>query len=312
MKFTKKISKTFFVFLVLSLLIWLLITFSKEYVTQVSLTVDYDELPQDQLLQKAAEKDLQIIARGTGFKLLSTRLFNHHVQLKTNNLSKKGKHDYFFLASTQKSHIQKQLVSGLYLVGFVKDTIHLKIGQLLSKKVPVIPNLKIDYHIGYDALKPLVINPDSVLVSGPEAQVKALKELTFQQISLENVSANFSQKASLLLDERLKNIKYNVKEVIVNGFVEKFTEGSLMTPFTVKNRPKNLNLTTFPKEIKVVFKVDLPRFKNVDQNSFTIVCDYAVSEANGFPYLIPKLISQPSFVRNVKLIPNKIDYLIQK
>jgi hypothetical protein len=312
LKFTKKISKTFFVFLILSLLIWLLITFSKEYVAQVSLTIAYDELPQDQRFQKAPENTLQIIARGTGFKLLSTRLFNHHVQLKSSNLTKKDKSRYFFLTSSQKVHVQKQLVSGLRLDEFVKDTIYLEIGQLVSKKVPVISNLKIDYQIGYDALKPIEINPDSILVSGPKAQMKDLNELTFEQISLENVSANFSQKALIKVEKNLKNIKYNVTEVVVNGFVEKFTEGSLTIPFTVKNRPENLNLTTFPKEVKVVFKVDLPSFKTVDQNSFTVVCDYSVSEANGFLYLIPKIISQPNFVKNVKIIPNKIEYLIQK
>ena len=312
MKFTKNISKTFFAFLILSLLIWLLITFSKEYVAQVSLNVSYDELPQDKLLQAAPEKELQIIAKGTGFKLLSTRLFNHSVQLKTGNLSKKGNEKYFLLTSNQKTQIQKQLVSGLLLESFLKDTIFLEIGNLVSKKVPVTPNLKIEYQIGFDAFKPLEIIPDSILVSGPSNQIKAINSLTFQSLSLENVRANFSKKATVLVPQNLKNVKYNTKEVVVNGFVEKYTEGSFTIPFTVKNIPKNVILTTFPKEVKVVFKVDLPRFKSVRENAFTVVCDYVLSEKNGFSYLIPKIISKPDFVKSVKIIPNKVEYLIQK
>jgi hypothetical protein len=285
---------------------------SKEYVAQVSLNVSYDELPQDKLLQKSPEKEIQIIAKGTGFKLLSTRFFNHSVQLKTNNLSKRGNEKYFFLTSNQKIHIQKQLVSGLQLEEFLKDTIYLEIGNLVSKKVPVTPNLKVEYHIGFDALKPLEITPDSILISGPEQQIKSIKSLTFLPLSLENVSANFSKTATILVPQNLKNVKYNVKEVNVNGFVEKFTEGHFTIPFKVNNLPKNVNLTTFPKEVKIVFKVDLPRFKSVSENLFTVVCDYSVSEINGFSYLMPKITSKPDFVKNVKIIPNKIEYLIQK
>jgi len=312
LKFTKNIPKTFFVFLTLSLLIWLLISLSKEYVAQVSLNVSYEALPQNQLLQAAPKEEIQIIARGTGFKILSTQFFNHSVQFKTNNLSKKGNEKYFFLASNQKIHVQKQLVSGLLLEAFLMDTIYLEIGNLVSKKVPVISNLKIDYHIGFDALKPLEIKPDTILVSGPENQIKGIESLSFAPLLLENVSVNFSKKVPLLVPENLKNVSYNKREVVVNGYVEKYTEGSFSIPFTVKNLADNLNITTFSKEVKVVFKVDLPRFNQVKESAFTVVCDYRVSETNGFSYLIPKIISKPNFVKNVKIIPNKIEYLIQK
>tara|TARA_B110000090_G_scaffold138067_1_gene151863 strand:- start:2480 stop:3352 length:873 start_codon:yes stop_codon:yes gene_type:complete len=290
----------------------LLITLSKEYVAQVSLNVSYEELPQSQLLQTVPKEEIQIVAKGTGFKLLSTRFFNHSVRLKTNNLSKKGKEKYFFLASNQKIHIQKQLVSGLLLEAFLKDTVYLEIGNLVSKKVPVISNLKIDYHIGFDALKPIEIKPDTILVTGPENQIKSLQNLSFTPLFLENVSANFSEKVALLVPENLKNLKYNTHEIVVNGFVEKYTEGSFSVPFTVENLPENLKITTFPKEVKVVYKVDLPRFNRVKEGAFRIVCDYRVSEINGFSYLIPKIISKPNFVKNVKIIPNKVEYLIQK
>lgn len=312
MKITKNIPKTFFVFLTLSLLIWLLITLSKEYVAQVSLNVSYDPFPQDKLLQVTPDKEIQIIAKGSGFKLLSTRFFNHSVQLKTNNLTKKENEKYFFLTANQKIHVQKQLVSGLLIEMFLKDTMYFEIGNLVTKKVPVISNLNIDYHIGFDALKPVEIIPDSILVSGPENQIKGIKNFTFQLLSLENVSVDFSEKAQLLIPKGFKNVRYSVDEVVVNGFVEKYTEGRFTIPFTIQNVPENVNLITFPKELKVVFKVDLPRFNSVKESMFTVTCDFDFSEKNGFSYLTPIIVSQPDFVKNVKIIPNKIEYLIQK
>ena len=178
--------------------------------------------------------------------------------------------------------------------------------------MPVISNLKIEYRIGFDALKPVEIKPDTILVTGPENQIKAIESLSFAPLLLENVSVNFSEKVPLLVPENLKNVHYNKREVVVNGFVEKYTEGSFSIPFTVKNLPDNLNITTFPKEVKVVFKVDLPRFNQVKERHSLLFVIIVFQKSNGFSYLIPKIISKPNFVKNVKIIPNKVEYLIQK
>ena len=51
---------------------------------------------------------------------------------------------------------------------------------------------------------------------------------------------------------------------------------------------------------------------NVSESSFLVECDFEVSEKNNLTYLIPKIISQPDFIKSVKIIPKEIDFLIQK
>ena len=50
----------------------------------------------------------------------------------------------------------------------------------------------------------------------------------------------------------------------------------------------------------------------VSKLSFKIECDYSVSEKNNLGYLIPKIIEKPDFIKSVKIIPTKVDFLIQK
>lgn len=66
------------------------------------------------------------------------------------------------------------------------------------------------------------------------------------------------------------------------------------------------------EEIQLVFTVALTNFNKISKASFKIECDYSMSEKNNLTYLVPKVISKPNFVRNVKLLPSKIDFLIQK
>ena len=62
----------------------------------------------------------------------------------------------------------------------------------------------------------------------------------------------------------------------------------------------------------VVFQVALNDYNNISENSFKIQCDYKHSEDNNLEYLIPKIVEKPDILFDVKIIPNKIDYLIKK
>ena len=312
MKSTKKIPKTFISFLLLSLLIWLLITFSKEYSTTVAFPVKYTELPQNRLLQKEPIKELDILVKGSGFKILTNKFNTNSILLNIDNLGKKSNSKYFFLPVNQKVSIQKQLLSGLQIEQILKDTINLEIGVLTSKKVPVIPNLKIKYHVGYDASKELIIEPDSILISGTEELIKNIKSLKTSFLELEDVKGDFNETVSILKPENSENINFNKKTVLIKGSVEKYTEGSFQIPFIVTNLPSEIQINTLAKTVEIVYIVGLSDFNKIESNSFRVECNYLDSKENNLGYLIPKIVTKPTLVKNVKIIPNKIDFLIQK
>ena len=64
--------------------------------------------------------------------------------------------------------------------------------------------------------------------------------------------------------------------------------------------------------MEVVFVVALSNFAKVSEASFTVECDFEISAKNNLSYLIPKVITQPDFIKSLKIVPLKIDFLIQK
>ena len=309
---TQKISKTFVSFLVASILIWLLITLSKEYTTSILLSVSYNKLPQDKLLQKEPINKIEVLVKGTGFKIISAKLKSNLVQVNTNNLTKKSKLKYYLLLKNQQPNIQKQLSSGLQIEQILKDTIYLELGSLASKKVPVKLNSDIEYHIGYDTYAAIKLTPDSITISGPETKINTIHILNLSDLKLEDVKSDFENTLSIIKPNNSEDVNFSTELVKVTGNVEKFTEGSFELPFVVKNLPKGLELTTFPKKIKVIYKVRLSNFNKIDKNSFKIECDYKISTLNNYTYLIPNVVSTSNLVKSIKLSPNKIDFLIQK
>jgi hypothetical protein len=311
-KTSRKIPKTFIGFLIASFFIWLLITFSKEYSAVISYPVAYKNIQQDKLLQEAPIKQIDIAVKASGFKLLSSKFTNKTIYLESSILQRKSNSKFYLLVKNQFTKIQKQLHSGIELQEILQDTIYLNLGLLTSKKVALKPNLDIKYQIGYDLLGDIKVVPDSIVISGPEDQIKKIAYLNLQKIKLNNLKENFSQNTNIIQPSKYKNLKFTTLKAIVSGNVERFTEGNLSIPFTIKNLPEGVNLTTLSEKVEVVFVVALSNFAKVSEASFTVECDFEISAKNNLSYLIPKVITQPDFIKSFKIVPLKIDFLIQK
>ena len=310
MKTSKKIPKTFISFLVASFLIWLLITFSKEYTTVITYAVVYKDIPQNKLLQETPIKQLDITVKASGFKILRSNFKNKKIELEASTLQRKKRTKFYFLTRNQVTKIQKQLLFGVELLEIAQDTIYLNLGLLTSKKVALKANLEINYHIGYDLLNNIKISPDSIIISGPESQIKKINYLELNELKLNDVKSNFLEEVAILKTNN--NFKFSALTTSISGNVDKFTEGKLQIPFTTKNLPKDINLTTLSENVEVVFVVALSNFSKISEASFKVDCDYIMSEKNNLGYLIPKVILAPDFIKSVKIIPKKIDFLIQK
>lgn len=311
-KSSKKIPKTFITFLIISFLIWLLIKFSKEYDSVITYAVNYTNIPQNRLLQETPTKEIDISIKATGFKILRSKFKNKKINLEASKLRKKKGSIFYILPENQTSKIQKQLLSGVKVQEILQDTIFLNLGVLGSKKVALKPNLEIEFHIGYDLLEMISVSPDSIVISGPESQLKKINHLNLSKLSLKSVKENFTKEVTIAKSETKNNLKFTTTKATISGKVDKFTEGVLQIPFTITNLPKNTNLTILTENVEVVFIVALSNFAKVSEASFKIECDYSISEKNNLGYLIPKIIAKPNFIKSLKIVPTKIDFLIQK
>ena len=312
MKAKNKIPKTFFIFLIASGFIWLLITFSKEYSSRITYNINYSKIPQNKLLQEKPLKELTLAIKGTGFKILTSNINKKSITLDASKLTSRGNSKYYFLLRNQITSIKNQVPSGIEVLNIEIDTIYLNLGSLKSKKIALKPNLDLEFHIGYDLLNEIKITPDSVLVSGPENQIDTLRYLNLKELSLLDVKNDFTNTVDIEIPSSLSGLKLRLKKASISGEVDKFTEGSLTVPFTIKNVPDSINITTLSEKVNVKFVTALSNFNKISENSLKIECDYLATKEDNLNYLIPKLIFKPDYIKSYKIIPNKIDFLIRK
>lgn len=305
-----KIPKAFSVALLFAVLFWLLIKMSKEYKTIISFPVEYVNIPQNKLIQKEPIKHIEIQIKASGFRLFGLGVVQPKIKLDARRLQRKSASDYYFLLQNQKIDIQHQITNKYVVDQIVQDTVYLNLGTLTSKKVPVSGDFELSYKLGYHLIEAMRITPDSIIVSGPEEQIDTLQRMYLKRFVKENISETIE--TTLKINEATSAIKFSVKEAVIYGEVDRFTEGELYLPFEIINMPDSVSVNTFPATLKVVFQVGLNNFNKVNSSSFKIVCDYQQSINNKLNYLIPRVLFKPDFVTSVKLSPAKVEFLIQR
>jgi len=289
---------------------WLLINLSKKYTTTLTYSVEFLELPQDKILQETPVQKINVEVMGSGFYLFAANFSRKKLPLDLSKLKKKSKTDFYLLTAHQKAKIQEK-ISSLEIVNIVEDSIYFKLGTLATKKVQVIPKLNLAYKLGYGTEK-VTIEPDSISISGPELQLKKIKSITTKSLNLEDVSENITTKLAIEMSEEVSNVRVSHESVEVSVLIDEFTEGNFDIPIRIINIPKEIGLNTFPKKVKVTYKVGLKNYQKITEDLFHVVCDYNKTKENELTYLIPELKKEPELTSSVRISPQKIDFLIQK
>tara|TARA_B110000003_G_scaffold276303_1_gene322072 strand:+ start:12013 stop:12963 length:951 start_codon:yes stop_codon:yes gene_type:complete len=307
-----KINHKFILFFILSIVFWFMTKLSKEYESTLNYKLSYNNLPTDKLLQEKPPEFLNIRVKASGFKLLLSKFSPSKIEIDCTNLLIKSPTNYYLLLSQQKLSIQKQMKTGVELKYFVNDSIQFNLGLLKVKKVPVKLLSNFSYLPGYELNKAIVITPDSTILTGPESIIDSIEFVSTKILKKLDINDSFIDYIDINQYSSKSNIKIAENKVTVSLSVDKFTEGFVEVPFKIINLPEGKTINTFPKHVKITYRVALSNFSEIDNSSFLIVCDYNMSEQNNLPYLIPKIVESSSLTKNARMAPLKIDFIINK
>ena len=309
LKNNKKL-RIFLLFLSLAILFWMLIKLSKNYIADVEFNLTYTEIPKNKLLQNEPSKKIKLTLNTIGYKLLKYSVKTRSINFNLTDLKRKEGSIYYSLTESKLNYLQAQLSADTKVLKVEPDTLFFDLGVKKSKKVPIVSDANLQFKPGYNLVKKHILYPDLVTVSGPTKFVDSINEIKTEKLDLVDIFSPFEQELKLIVP--YKEIALSSEVTVIKGQVEKITEGSFQISYRVINLPKNYFISTFPKELKIVYQVALTDYNKISENSFEVICDYKETEDNNLDYLIPKIIEKPEILFDVKVIPNKIEFLIKK
>ena len=309
---SNKLYYTFILFSFLSVIFWFMTKLSKEYDSSIKYPVSYINLPSNKLLQEKPSEYIDVLIKATGFKLISSKVSPRKLTIDASNIYGKSLTNYYLLLSQQKLSVQKQLNTGVKVAYFIKDSVHFKLGVLNQKKVVVKLISDLLFAEGFELNNSISIQPDSILLTGPKSTLDTISFVSTGLLQKKELNVSINEFLDIKEFNPDSNVSAEKDKVLITASVERFTEGSVEVPIKVINIPDGKQINTFPKFVKVTYRIALSNFNKIDSSTFLIECDYGISENNNLPYLIPKLIGSSSMIKNARISPQKIDFLINK
>jgi len=302
--------RLFLLFLFLSFVYWFFTSLSEKYTYSTNYNINYTNIPSDLFFQREPPKEIYVQIKATGFEILRQKIMTESVSFDVSSFKQKGKYSYYFETNKQLFSIQNQMKDNT-INHFLKDSLIVFLGALKEKKVPVLPKVELSFKSGYKLTDNLLIQPDSILVKGPEQYIDSIKQIETNFLKKENISKDFIEEISLKLSNDLSNhLSFSSSEVSITAKVAKFTEGSIELPILLPEVPKGIQLELFPKTVIIKYEVTFENYQDVNADSFEISCDYPKENSQKKKVKL-KLISKPNYIKNYSLNPNEVTYLIQ-
>ena len=260
-------------------------------------------------------KELNLNVSGRGYTLLRDvfTASQHPIILRAMSLSydsiNSDSNNFSVQTRSLKEIIQRQLGTEITLNYITPDTIFYEFSPIERKKVPVEPNLDIEYASQYMLGSGVTSKPDSIIVSGPHSLTDTIKKVQTVYKKFSKVDKSFSVDFNLI---PITGVYFVKKQVAIFVPVEKFTESFIMVPVIVINLPDSMEMKTFPASIKINYIVSLRNYNKVRPQQFRAIVDYRNINSSINNKLKVTLERQPAFVKSVSFRPKTVDYIIEK
>ena len=305
----------FLVCLALASFLWFLNALEKHYTDHISVPVKYINLPKDKELTGKLPDKIDLTVDAFGYTLLrhKLRLAFSPVLLDVNELTNnylEGKYLSKYTISTNghKEEFAKQISNEIEIISIRPDSISFNVSNIIEKLVKVHADVDLSFAREYILQKPPMVDPESILLRGPQDILDTLKFITTKPIKLRNLTGNINVDSKL---ELVPELSSRILEVAVQIAVEQCTEAKFDIPLTILNQPDSLLIKTFPSKVKVSCRVGLSQYNKLNNNSFRAAVDFM--HRSGVISKLPVVLDRiPETVLYVDYFPKEVEYIIER
>ncbi len=300
----------FLIFLIVSVFFWILQSLQNVTEFGLDIPVTYTEIPGNLEITNDMPDGIHVTLRDKG-----TLMYYYYKHLKDLTVSidpmewYRGEGRSSIPSGTIESRLRYKLRSSTQLLSIKPDTLSINFVHKLSKKLPV--SFKSDLILAnqYMLTEKPQITPSFITAYASKEILDKLDSVETVKLSVKDLKNTSDYSVEL---KSIKGVNFSTNKVKAKLMVEEFTERSMLIPVKGRNFPSDENLLSFPSQIKIVFFVGLSSYTKINALDFNLVVDYDSLRNANANNLKPILERYPSSIRNIRLIPETVECLIEK
>ena len=304
--------KRFGFFLFAAFLFLILTKLSETYTQEVTFNIELTNLEEEIILTSDSTNTVDVILSGKGFNMLPYSLYKSKIIYLDAQNDVYSTREKFYWDAVNNRHIINETIGNSIEIRSIKpDTLVMEFDVLATKIVPLRFKHNIIFEPGFDILGDYTLSQDSVKLVGSEAILNTISEIETKALKLDNIKTDIKQVVDLqTLD--VSNITIIPNSIEVIGKVKRFTEGKLFVPINILNLPLDKEINYFPKQVEVVYYVDLENFNSVKATDFSVIADFENLNNSTQRFLELKIVKSPMLVKTTRLSQNKVEYIISE
>ena len=295
--------------LVLAVVAWLVVTFSRTYNFKVKQVLAYKNAPKRRAFHSLQSDTVDVTVKGTGWQMLVSKMNSMNSAIKV-DLRSLEYQDYLLL-SEQVRAINRSKEYKHEIVAFDPDTLYFDFSHRRVKRVPVQLAMKLKYKQQFSQSDDIIITPRYITISGPSNVIDKITSWKTDSLKAENVSESISTRIKLA-PVKEGNIGIYPNSVQVKIPVAEFTEKTIEVPVKLVNNREYYRVNLLPKKVKVTFTTALNKYAGMSEEFFEAEADLDMWKSYGYKMLPVKITQLPDYCRVVKIEPQNVDFIIKK
>jgi len=307
-----KVDPRFFLFLALSIVLWQFTNLAKPISVNKAVKVRFEVPKNDYQLISDSILSIDTRVTATGLRLLFNSPYNKIYSLSTESMIESN-NEFYLIPSDVESQLQKTFGEAIAIEKIFAAELKIPLARIASKKVPVSPNISLSFEQNYILKGDLILKPDSVKISAPEAILKDISSINTVALKLDNLTESVNQPLAIDFSQLgLSSIEQ--EQVVVNAEVVRFSEMVYEVPILLPEFENGMRLAVFPSNAQVVCKASADVLKALDSGAFGVTVDFDFSQSlDSLPSRLPlKFSYSPSNVLEVFFSNERVNYILEK
>lgn len=301
---------TFFFFLVLSTIFWLMTALNETYEREIGVPAYLVNIPKNVVVTSDMEDTVRVTVRDKGFALLAYTYGEGIRPINVNFQSAITRQSGYGVVSSQElmKMINQRFSGSSKIVQVKPDRLDFHYNYGLSRQVSV----KMSGHVVPGKSFYLARTrfwPEKVTVYGSKQALDSLRFVKTVPINITNFNDTVLRTVAL---ETIKGVKIVPNTVRIGLYPDILTEENIEVPITAINMPEGKVLRTFPQRVTVNFIVGASMFRSISPEQFAVVVDYNEIIDHPSDKCSIHLRETPQGVLNARLKMTQVDYLIEE
>lgn len=300
--------KTMVFAVTLSFLLWCYVTMNSEYSMFVDAKISV-KTPPDRSIVTSLPNSLRLKIVGSGWKLLNILsgdkpdlLFD----LTDNSLQK---NDTNIILTKSDYYQSLRMQSGIQLTDAFPSELSLRLGEVVSKKVPIATNFHFKMANGFIVTSKIKIYPDSVMIAGAPSTLKDITYWPTEEVFKTNLSGTVQMQVKLL--DTMRSVRLSVRSVNATAYIERYAETVIHdVPVTITDIPTSNPHTISPRIVSVTVRGGVSKISQITADNIKVTIPYANIEADSTGSLKP-IVTIPNDLQLLSTYPQYLVHTIR-